>query len=112
MKNLETFNNDLKKGILSESAFNNLLSKNEKSLFDNEKDNDKKNSTICKEKISIIIPTYNRIEQLNECIKSIIRQTYSNFEILIIDDSSNNDTEKNISIAKTIELDILKMRKI
>lgn len=40
------------------------------------------------EKISVIVPVY-RVEQyLEECIKSIIEQTYSNIEIIIVDDGS------------------------
>lgn len=40
------------------------------------------------EKISIIIPVYNVEKYLNKCIKSILNQTYSNLEILLIDDGS------------------------
>ncbi|MGA2667497.1 MAG: glycosyltransferase [Ignavibacteria bacterium] len=47
--------------------------------------------------VSIIIPTYNRSKLLLECVQAILRQTYDNFEILIIDDGSTDDTEKNIT---------------
>ena len=41
--------------------------------------------------ISILIPVYN-IEKkyLNECVKSILQQTYQNFEICLVDDASTN----------------------
>ena len=40
------------------------------------------------EKISIIVPVY-RVEQyLDKCIQSIVDQTYSNLEIILIDDGS------------------------
>jgi len=46
--------------------------------------------------ISIVIPTYNRPELLKKAIQSVLDQTYTNFEIIIIDDSSTKDNEKNI----------------
>lgn len=71
------------------SAYNNLVS-----LRYGEKQKNKKERCKIeqKEKISIVVPTYNRKEQLTECVESILRQTYQNFEILILDDSSNKDT--------------------
>lgn len=42
-------------------------------------------------KISVIIPVY-RVEQyLNRCVQSIIKQTYSNLEIILVDDGSNDN---------------------
>lgn len=46
--------------------------------------------------ISIIIPTCNRIEMLKEAINSILSQNYSNYEIIIVDDFSIDNTEKII----------------
>ena len=46
------------------------------------------------EKISIIIPTHNRFEQLTELLNSIFRQTYQNFEIILIDDLSSDKTNE------------------
>lgn len=46
------------------------------------------------EKISIIIPVYNVEEYLEECIKSIIKQTYTNLEIILIDDGSTDESGK------------------
>lgn len=43
-------------------------------------------------KISIIIPTFNRYDMLQDAVKSILKQTYRNFEIIIIDDNSNDNT--------------------
>ena len=45
-------------------------------------------------KISIIIPSYNRAETIDWAIKSVLNQTYQNFEIVVVDDSPNNETEK------------------
>ena len=38
--------------------------------------------------ISVIIPTYNRKSYLMEAIDSVLKQNYSNIEILIVDDNS------------------------
>lgn len=38
--------------------------------------------------ISIIVPIYNADRYLSRCIESILHQTYTNFELLLIDDGS------------------------
>lgn len=43
--------------------------------------------------ISIIIPTYNRAELIGETLDSIQTQTYKNWECIIVDDGSTDDTE-------------------
>ena len=47
-------------------------------------------------KVSIILPTYNRAHLIGRAIQSILNQTYQDFEIIIIDDGSKDDTEKII----------------
>lgn len=44
--------------------------------------------------ISIIIPVYNKEEYLSECLESILEQTYKNFEVICIDDCSNDGSRK------------------
>jgi glycosyltransferase involved in cell wall biosynthesis len=44
--------------------------------------------------ISIIIPTYNRARLLGRSIQSILNQTFQNFEIIVVDDCSSDNTEK------------------
>ncbi len=42
--------------------------------------------------ISVLLPTYNCEKYINECMDSILCQTYSNLELLIIDDCSTDNT--------------------
>ena len=45
-----------------------------------------------KEKISVLIPTYNIEKYIEEAIQSILIQTYRNLEIIIVDDCSSDNT--------------------
>ncbi len=44
--------------------------------------------------ISVIIPTYNRKETLSRALESVFEQTFEPFEILIIDDGSDDGTQE------------------
>ena len=46
--------------------------------------------------VSIIMPTYNRAEYILETIRSIQKQTYSTWELVIIDDGSKDETSQII----------------
>lgn len=46
------------------------------------------------EKVTIIIPAYNAEKDIERCLNSACNQTYSNIEVLIINDGSNDRTEK------------------
>ena len=43
-------------------------------------------------KVSVIIPTYNRARDLERCLDSLVAQTFKDFEVLVCDDGSTDDT--------------------
>lgn len=49
-------------------------------------------STFSRNKISIIVPVYNTEKYLDECIQSVLEQTYTNWELLLIDDGSTDSS--------------------
>jgi glycosyltransferase involved in cell wall biosynthesis len=42
--------------------------------------------------VSVIMPVYNRQDTVKQAIESILEQTYSNFELIVIDDASTDNT--------------------
>lgn len=51
--------------------------------------------------VSIIVPCYKQAQYLDECLESVLNQTYENWECIIIDDGSPDNTEE---IAKKWQL--------
>lgn len=47
--------------------------------------------------VSIILPTYNRGHLLPRAIKSILAQTYQNFELIVVDDVSTDNTKEVVA---------------
>lgn len=46
------------------------------------------------ELVSVIVPIYNMAEKLDRCIQSIVDQTYSNLEIILVDDGSTDNSKE------------------
>ena len=53
------------------------------------------------QKVSIVVPVYNVEKYLKRCVDSLIEQSYSNLEILLVDDGSK---DSSLSICKEYEL--------
>ena len=44
--------------------------------------------------ISVIVPCYNQAQYLDECLQSVLDQTYQNWECIIVNDGSPDHTEE------------------
>jgi len=64
-----------------------------------------------KPSVSVIIPTYNRASLLARSVNSILGQTYQDFEIIIVDDASTDNTEKLVKTLKDPRIIYLKHEK-
>lgn len=61
-----------------------------------------------KTEISIIIRTYNEEMYLGKCLEKIFNQTYKNFEVIIVDSESTDNTQK---IASKFPVKLVEMKK-
>ncbi len=51
-------------------------------------------------KVSIIIPLYNHEQYIGECLRSVLEQSYQDYEVIIIDDGSK---DKSGDIVKSLK---------
>jgi glycosyltransferase involved in cell wall biosynthesis len=61
--------------------------------------------------ISVIISTFNRSGRLKKAIKSVLNQTYPDFELIIVDDNSKDDTQDVVKSFKDDRIIYLKRTK-
>lgn len=50
--------------------------------------------------VSVVVPAYNNEKTIERCLQSILKQTYTNLEIIVVDDASTDDT---VCIVKSME---------
>lgn len=50
-----------------------------------------------KNKVSIILPVYNRCDCVAEAIESVLNQSYGHYELIVVDDGSTDDTSRVLS---------------
>ena len=64
--------------------------------------------------VSILMPTFNRADRIGNAIKSIVNQTYKDWELLIIDNGSTDNTREIVEKYSTLdsELNIIMLKKV
>jgi GT2 family glycosyltransferase len=62
-------------------------------------------------KLSVVIPTYNRLESLKNTLRGLSAQNYPNFEVIIIDDGSTDGTSEFMSaLSSSMPLKVISQR--
>jgi len=59
--------------------------------------------------VSVIIPTYNRADMLVKAIRSVLEQSYQDFEIIIVDDCSTDNTEQVVKFLGDTRVKYIKL---
>ena len=57
--------------------------------------------------ISIVVPVYNMERYLTQCVESILAQTFTNWELLLVDDGSTDNT---LQVANSLGLTLIYRR--
>jgi glycosyltransferase involved in cell wall biosynthesis len=58
----------------------------------------------------VVIPTYNRLPLVQQAIASVVAQTYTNWELIIVDDGSDDGTSEAILSMNDSRINVLKMQ--
>ena len=48
-------------------------------------------------KISVIVPCYNQEKYIKECLDSLVSQTFKDYEVIVIDDGSTDDSAEIVN---------------
>lgn len=62
-------------------------------------------------KASVILPTYNRMPVLKHCLESLLNQSVNNYEVILIDDCSDDGTENYIDGIRNEKLTYIRLDK-
>ena len=62
--------------------------------------------------ISVLMAVHNNEEDVHRAVDSILKQTYTNFEFLIVDDASTDNTMNILKTSKIVESKYIQIRKI
>ena len=57
--------------------------------------------------ITVVIPLYNKERHIGRAVKSVLNQTYQNFEIIVVDDGSTDDSVKKLQNIKDSRIKII-----
>ena len=52
---------------------------------------------LCRPKVSVIVPTHNRASMLPRAVDSVLAQTFTDFELIIVDDASEDETPEVVA---------------
>jgi UDP-glucose 4-epimerase len=94
--------------VLANKAFGNLVYEHEENINSN-KNKMHESTIIDNELVSIITPMFNSANFIEETIVSVINQTYTNWEMIIVDDGSNDES---VEIVKKYQLKDSRIRLI
>lgn len=90
---IEVLNNDELRRRKENHGFS-IFSKRNESQYLKNAVNAMKAKKLKSNLVSVVVPCYNQSEYLFECVESVFNQTHSNFEIIIIDDGSSDQTKQ------------------
>ena len=53
--------------------------------------------------VSVIVPVYNERRYISDCVSSVLKQSFHQFELILVDDGSTNGAEKVCDEIKELE---------